>query len=828
MRIPLSVYESLRSELATNKFAAPSPGSPASRRTTTPVIQIRGVQFEARGLVVRERNDDAVDARDPARGVAGARVESNEVTGGSDMHGLASNQIQRASRYSWSAVLAASLLAAGCGGGHGGPAPVMVSSSAIVEGSTGVAYAPITFSAVGGSGTYAWSETGPLPPGLTLSAAGQLSGTPVTAGNYPITVTATDASNPPLAGSIPVSIKIADSMIVVATAAPPPGTVTYPYPGFTFSVTSGGSPPFTWTVTTGRLPAGLTLGSDGSLSGTPTSAGSASFTVAATDSASPAGTASRPFSVQINSTVAPVITQTPPPPPATNGLSYAYQFAESGGALPLSWAVTSGALPPGLTLGSDGSLSGTPTTTHSFTFTVTLTDSASAKDAAPFTIVVSDPQPPVIDNRALPTGTVGAPYAFQFTASYGLAPFAWSATGLMSGLGLGLDGKLSGTPTSAGHFPITVDMKDSLGRSAPSAPFTVRISLARPAAAFTSTKGSMTIARSGHTATLLLDGTVLVAGGPNASAELYDPTNEMFASTTGTMTIARSGHTATLLGDAALANYGKVLIAGGAGMSLTAELYDPKSGTFIATGNLLVARNGQTATLLQNGLVLVAGGNTASAELYNPASGTFVLTGSMTVLRTWHTATLLANGEVLIAGGETATAELYDPASGKFAPTPGTMSEVRTNHTATLLGNGSVLIAGSDLTAETFDPASGTFSLVGNLLAAEIGSTASLRGDGTVVFAGGSTRRQSRGGPPCFVVCPPPTPESTAFAELFAPESEGFTATGSLLTPRDGHTATVLADGTVLVTGGAKHSVICGTSRCTGSTLLLSSAELFK
>jgi hypothetical protein len=156
------------------------------------------------------------------------------------------------------------------------------------------------------------------------------------------------------------------------------------------------------------------------------------------------------------------------------------------------------------------------------------------------------------------------------------------------------------------------------------------------------------------------------------------------------------------------------------------------------------------------------------------------------------------------------------------------MSEVRTNHTATRLGNGSVLIAGSDLSAETFDPASGTFSLVGNLLAAYIGSTASLRGDGTVVFAGGSTRGQSRHGPPCFVVCPPPTPESTAFAELFAPESEGFTATGWLRTPRDGHTATVLADGTVLVAGGAKHSVICGTSRCTGSTLLLSSAELFK
>jgi hypothetical protein len=730
------------------------------------------------------------------------------------------------------AAVAAVLLATGCGGAGGGSAPVVIGSSAVADGTTGLAYPGFTFSASGGSGTYSWTEAGALPPGLSLSTAGALSGTPGTAGTYPITVTATDKSNPPLMGSTTLSIKIADSTISVAPAAPPAGTVTYPYPGFTFSVVSGGSPPFTWKVTAGSLPAGLALGSDGALSGTPTSAGSFAFTVAATDSASPPTSASQSFSVLISNPGAPVITKTPLPP-ATHGIPYGFQFLETGGVLPLSWAVTAGALPPGLALGSDGSLSGTPTTTNSFTFTVTLTDSTSAKDAVGFTIVVNDPAPPAINNTPPPTATVGAPYAFQFSASYGLAPFVWSATGLPSGLGMSLGGNLSGTPTSAGHFPITVDMKDSLGRSAPSAPFTLRISLARPAAAFTSTKGSMTIARTGHTATLLLDGTVLVAGGPNASAELYDPSNEMFTSTTGSMTIARSGHTATLLGDAALANYGKVLIAGGAGMSLTAELYDPKSGTFSRTGDFLVARNGQTATLLQNGLVLVAGGNTAGAELYNPASGTFVQTGSMTVLRTWHTATLLANGEVLIAGGETpngatATAELYDPASGKFAQTTGPMSEVRTNHTATLLKNGSVLIAGSDLTAELFDPASGTFSVVGNLLAAYSGSTASLRGDGTVVFAGGSTRGQSRGGPPCFVVCPPPTPASTAFAELFAPESEGFTTTGSLLTPRDGHTATLLADGTVLVTGGAKHSVICGSSRCTGSTLLLSSAELFR
>ena len=709
------------------------------------------------------------------------------------------------------------MLLTACGGGGGGPAPVMVSSGTMAAGMTGVAYAPFTFSASGGSGTYAWTETGTLPPGLTLSAAGQLSGTPLTAGTYPFTVTATDASNPALTGSTPVSMKIADSPIVISTSpAPPPGTVTNPYSGFAFSVTSGGSPPFTWKVTTGAPPPGLTLGNDGSLSGTPTSAGTGTFTVTATDSASPAGTASRPFSVLIQSTVAPVITQTPLPP-ATNGIYYAYQFAETGGALPLSWAVTSGALPPGLTLGSDGSLSGTPTAAGSFTFTVTLADSASAKDAVAFTILVNNPQPPAINNRSLPTSTVGAPYAFQFAASYGLAPFVWSATGLMSGLGLSLDGNLSGTPTSAGHFPITVDMKDSLGRSAPSAAFTVRISSARPAATFSRTLGSMTVARSGHTATLLLSGKVLVAGGPNASAELYDPKGEMFT-TTGDMTAPRSGHTATLLADAALPNSGKVLMVGGG--TQTAELFDPASGTFTATGELLVLRSGQTATLLKTGKVLIAGGGTLAAELYDPSSGAFAATGNMTVARTAATATLLVSGEVLIAGGGTATAELYDPKSGTFTTT-GSMSEARSGHTATLLADGTVLIVGPDATAELYDHSTGGFALVGNRITATAGFTASLRSDGTVVVAGGFTEFSC--GRHCgqFVV-------SQGNAELFTPESEGFTATGSLTTPRDGHTATVLVDGTVLVTGGVSHSAFCALRGCRASSTVLSSAELFK
>src|SRR5882762_8066546 len=256
------------------------------------------------------------------------------------------------------------------------------------------------------------------------------------------------------------------------------------------------------------------------------------------------------------------------------------------------------------------------------------------------------------------------------------------------------------------------------------------------------------------------------------------------------------------------------------GDELIAELFDPTAGTFTATGSTVAPHLGQTATLLQNGQILVAGGETASAELFNPA------TGSMTVSRSGHTATLLPDGRVLIAGGVqdfgpgtvpippgpgVASAELYDPVSGTFTPT-GSMSEGRSGHTATLLGDGSVLVTGTDNTAELFSPGTGTFSVVGDG-STGFGATATLRKDGTVLVAGGRNR------------------SSLATANLFAPESGGFVATGSLITARDGHTATLLDDGTVLITGGTKHSCVrfyyyhsCSDFKI----LVLSSAELFK
>src|SRR6266550_4313266 len=275
---------------------------------------------------------------------------------------------------------------------------------------------------------------------------------------------------------------------------------------------------------------------------------------------------------------------------------------------------------------------------------------------------------------------------------------------------------------------------------------------ASAAGVFTNT-GSLNIGRSQHTATLLPNGKVLVAGGVDnnnnalASAELYDPVSGTWTAT-GNLNTARYLHTATLLPN------GKVLVAGGlrTGNSFlaSAELYDPASGTWTGTGSLADGRFGQTATLLPNGKVLVATGATnsflASAELYDPASGTWTATGSLADGRFGHTATLLPNGNVLVAGGynasSLASAELYNPASGTWTAT-GSLNIARQDHTATLLPNRNVLVAGGVGTsgyltsAELYDPASGTWTATGSLNTARYDHTATSLLNGMVLLAEG-------------------------------------------------------------------------------------------
>ena len=335
--------------------------------------------------------------------------------------------------------------------------------------------------------------------------------------------------------------------------------------------------------------------------------------------------------------------------------------------------------------------------------------------------------------------------------------------------------------------------------------FVYTSSAAAQTGTFTATS-NMTTPRTYHTATLLPNGKVLIAGGTDlnnralASAELFDPEMGTF-SVTGNMTFPRVGASATLLAD------GRVLIAGGVpdGALAVAELYDPSTGTFAATGTMVRPQAGNTSTLLNSGKVLISGTCRDSfyvdadaegdrPELYDPVTGTFSAAGERPKNPRWCSGPviLLANGKVLVSG----TAELYDPATDRFSPTGPRMTIGFYESTATLLTNGNVLVAGgtgdfgTSYNGEIYDPSKEQFTLAGNMGSARAAHTATLLRDGTILVAGGFTFS--------FI-----GDAVSGTAELYNPATATFISVGDMTSSRPhGHTATLLMDGRVLIAGG--------------------------
>ena len=261
----------------------------------------------------------------------------------------------------------------------------------------------------------------------------------------------------------------------------------------------------------------------------------------------------------------------------------------------------------------------------------------------------------------------------------------------------------------------------------------------------------------------------------------------------------------------AVAEVGSAAAAAGPAIRASGGGPGGPANTWVPTGPMAVARAGQTATLLDNGKVLISGGGTRRAELYDPSTKTFSTTGSMAAARQDATATLLADGDVLVAGGTTGgtqldSAELYDPHVGTWTPT-GSMHVARAGQTATLLPDGDVLVAGGGCngqaygcnagsflvtlkSAELYDPSTGTWSLTGSMEEGRQLFTATLLADGEVLVAGG------------FNSCDDDFCSDLATAELYDPATGRWAATGSFHGPREQQTATLLPDGEVLMAGG--------------------------
>ncbi|PPT95983.1 autotransporter outer membrane beta-barrel domain-containing protein [Xanthomonas arboricola pv. arracaciae] len=509
---------------------------------------------------------------------------------------------------------------------------VTVGPASLPAATAGSAYSQ-NLSASGGTAPYTFAITaGALPAGLTLSAAGVLSGTPTASGSFNFTATATDSGGSPTSGARAYTLTVAVATTTFPATSLPAGTAGQAYSS-ALNPATGGVAPYTYAVTAGALPAGITLnGSSGALTGTPGSVGSFSFSVTATDSTT--GTPSQATRSYTLTIAAPPIVVAPSAlPAATRGTAYSQTLSASGGTAPYTYALASGTLPAGITLASNGTLSGTATVEGSFNVTVTATDAGSFTGNQAYTLTVAGPNL-VLPASTLPAGTAGQAYSAAITpATGGTAPYSYALTGGVLPAGVVVDvatGALSGTSTVAGTFNFTLTVSDSTPSPAAQASRSYTLTITAPVvviapttlpAATRGTAYSQTLSASGGTAPYtytvsagsLPAGITLASNGTLSGTATVEGSFNVTVTATDANTFTATQAYALTVAGPNLALPASTLPAGTAGQAYSAAITP-------ATGGTAPYRYALTAGALPNGVVVDA----ATGRL----SGTPTLSGT--------------------------------------------------------------------------------------------------------------------------------------------------------------------------------------------------------
>ncbi len=425
-----------------------------------------------------------------------------------------------------------------------------------------------------GAGPFVWTiSNGPLPAGLSInSSTGLITGTPTAAGNYPITVLVTDASGKTATRS--QTIAVIDGPAVAFT--PPNGEVGVPYTAQ--PTASGGTPSYTWAVSAGTLPAGLSINtSTGAITGTPTTVGSQSVTVRATDAKSGAATQTRTITI----VAAPTLTFTPPPA-AELGSPYTNQLTESGGVGPFTWTISTGALPAGLALNSStGLLSGTPTAVGTSTFTVRIVDANGQSDTKAATIVV---------NKTTSTVTVSAPASARFGTPVTLTAAVGppSATGTVTFTDVPTTGPQAGTTVTLGSGPVSSGAA-SLSTTLPAFGVnTIKATYSGDATSAAATSTTTRVEVSAFAGELIV--TEFRTSGPGGAGDNYvellntGPPVPL----AGMKVSSDSGTVSTLPANAGLLGTGRSYLVTGAGFNLAAIATSDYTVPTVGTGGLKV------------------------------------------------------------------------------------------------------------------------------------------------------------------------------------------------------------------------------------------------